>query len=85
MQVTIYSTTTCPYCKLLKDYLNQKKVIFAEKMVDLDENAKEEISKLSGGFLGVPLTHIVLDDGRSETVIGFDKEKIDQVIGQSIT
>ena len=84
MQVTIFSTTTCPYCKMLKDYLNERKISFVEKLVDLDENAKDEMSKLSGGFLGVPFVHITLDDGRTETVIGFDKVKIDQIIGQPI-
>ena len=24
MQVTVYSTSTCPYCKMLKDYLSEK-------------------------------------------------------------
>lgn len=80
MQITIYSTTTCPYCKMLRDYLKEKGISFIEKMVDLDEAAKEEMSKFSGGFLGVPFTLVFFDDGTKETVIGFDKGKIDQII-----
>jgi glutaredoxin len=34
MKVIIYSTTTCPYCKMLKDYLDEKKVEYVEKLVD---------------------------------------------------
>ena len=79
MQITIYSTATCPYCKILKDYLKEKGLSFVEKNIDLDEKAKEEMSKLSGGFFGVPFTLISFDDGRKETVIGFDKGKIDQI------
>ena len=80
MQITIYSTTTCPYCKALKDYLTGKGVSFVEKMVDLDETVKEEMSKYSNGFLGVPFTLITLDDGRQEAIIGFDQGKIDSLL-----
>lgn len=81
MQVVIYATTTCPYCKMLQNYLKEKGISFIEKLVDLDENAKEEMTKISGGFLGVPFTAITLDDGTKESVVGFDKGKIDSLIG----
>ena len=81
MQVTIYSTTTCPYCKMLKDYLKEKKVEFEEGLVDQDEEAKEKMMEASGGFLGVPFTVVEKDDGVKETIVGFDKGKIDSVLG----
>lgn len=81
MTVTIYSTTTCPYCMMLKDYLEQKSVSFTEKLVDQDDAAKEEMMKESGGFLGVPFTVIVKDDGSNEAVVGFDKGKINSILG----
>jgi glutaredoxin 3 len=80
MQVIVYSTTTCPYCKMLKDYLKEKSISFTEKLVDLDESAKTEMSALSGGFFGVPFTLVVKNDGTKETVVGFDKGKLDQVL-----
>lgn len=82
MQVIIYSTATCPYCKMLKDYLGQKAIAFSEKMVDSDEAAREEMMAVSGGFLGVPFT-VVMKDGAKETIIGFDKGKLDSVLGIS--
>ena len=81
MQVVIYSTTTCPYCKMLKDYLKEKNFTFTEKLVDVDEAAKTEMIASSGGFLGVPFTSIVRDDGTKETVVGFDKGKLNSVLG----
>lgn len=81
MTITVYSTTTCPYCKMLKDFLTQSSVNYVEKMVDVDENAKNEMSKESGGFLGVPFTLIVKDDGTKETVLGFDQGKLRTVLG----
>lgn len=81
MQIIIYSTTTCPYCKSLKDYLTSKSIAFTEKLVDMDENAQKEMSGISGGFLGVPFTLIVKDDGAKETVMGFDKGKLNSILG----
>lgn len=80
MTITIYSTTTCPYCKMLKDYLRAHNTIFVEKFVDQDDVAKDEMMKNSGGFLGVPFTVIAKDDGSSETIVGFDKGKVDAVL-----
>ena len=80
MQVTVYSTTTCQYCKMLKDYLSEKSIAYTEKMVDTDEAAREEMMAVSGGFLGVPFT-VVMKDGSKETVIGFDKGKINSLLG----
>ena len=80
MNYTIYSTTSCPYCKMLKDYLVTKNILFTEKLVDQDESARNEMMVESGGFLGVPFSVITKDDGTKETVIGFDKGKLDQVL-----
>lgn len=82
MQIFVYSTTTCPYCKMLKDYLNEKKLPFTEKLVDVDEAAKDEMMASSGGFLGVPFVTITQDNGNKETVLGFDKGKLDKILAQ---
>ena len=80
MEVTIYATTTCPYCKMLKDYLKEKNIMYVEKMVDQDEMARNEMTAKSGGFLGVPFT-VIVKDGTEEKVIGFDKGKINSILG----
>lgn len=81
MTITIYSTTTCPYCKMLKDYLKARNIAFTEKLVDQDEAAQKEMSQASGGFLGIPFTLITKDDGTKETVLGFDQGKINSILG----
>lgn len=83
MKITIYSTTTCPYCKMLKSYLTSKNISFVERLTDQDQAAQEEMSRLSNGFLGVPFTSIVKEDNTQEFVIGFDKAKIDSILGLS--
>lgn len=81
MTVTVYSTTTCPYCKMLKKYLEEKNVKYTEKLVDQDDAAQKEMAEASGGFMGVPFTVVTKDDGTKETIIGFDKGKVDKVLG----
>jgi glutaredoxin 3 len=80
MQITVYSTTTCPYCQMLKKFLNEKKIAFTEKMIDTDEAAREEMASLSGGFLGAPFSVITKDDGSKETIVGFDKGKLEGIL-----
>ena len=80
MNVTIYSTTTCPYCKRLKEYLDSKSVKYAEKLVDQDDAARDEMLAVSGGFQGVPFT-VVEKDGKKETIMGFDQGKVDSILG----
>lgn len=81
MQIIIYSTTTCPYCKKLKEYFEAKSIAFTEKLIDQDKVASEEMEKESGGFKGVPFVVIIKDDNTKETIIGFDKGKINSVLG----
>ena len=83
MTVTVYSTTTCPYCKMLKKYLEEKGIKYTEKLVDQDDVAREAMIKESGGFLGVPFTVVVKGDGSKEDIIGFDKGKVNSVLGLS--
>jgi hypothetical protein len=63
-----------------KDYLVSKNIVFTEKLVDMDESALREMGEISGGFLGVPFTSVLKEDGSRETVIGFDKGKLDSVL-----
>lgn len=79
MNFIVYSTTTCPYCKMLKDYLTSKNISYVEKLVDQDESAKSEMVNVSGGFLGVPFSVITKDNGDVVTIVGFDKGKLEQV------
>lgn len=60
--------------------MDEKKALYLEKLIDIDETAKTEMLNLSGGFLGVPFTLFTFDDGRRETVVGFDKGRFDQLM-----
>jgi len=74
MNVIVYSTPTCPWCKVAKDYLSYKEVKFKEINVAEDyEGAMEMIKK--SGQRGVPVIDI---DGN--IVVGFNKAEIDRIL-----
>ena len=73
-KVKIYSTPSCMYCKMLKDYLKEKKIEFEDINVAADTQAANEMIEKTGQ-MGVPVTDI---DG--QIVIGFDKEKIKKLL-----
>ncbi len=76
--ITVYSTTHCPYCKLAKEYLDQKGASYKEVNVQEDDEAAAEMIRKSGQ-MGVP----VLDmDGK--IIVGFDRGAIDEALGKNI-
>lgn len=79
LNITIYSTTTCGYCRMLKDYLSSKDINYSEKMVDQDQKLAEELIQKSQQ-LGVPFTVIETDDGKEVNILGFDKPAFDKVL-----
>lgn len=72
--VKVYSTPTCPWCKRAKAYLTEKGIGFESVDVSSNEVAQKEMIDKSGQ-MGVPVIDI---DG--QIVIGFDKEKIDELL-----
>jgi len=78
--ITIYSTATCGFCKMIKSYLNDKGISYNVKMADEDQSIAKELFEKSGQ-LGVPFTVITDDDGNEEKILGFDRRKIDSALG----
>jgi len=74
-KVRIFITTTCPYCYTLIEFLKEHNIEFEEIDVSKDKKARDEMIKKSGR-LEVPIVEI--DD---QIVVGFDKEKISQLLG----
>jgi glutaredoxin 3 len=46
-KITIYSTATCGYCKMLKGYLQSKDIAYEEKHADKDQKLAEELYEKS--------------------------------------
>jgi len=75
MDIKVYSTPTCPYCKLAKQYLSSKGQSYEDIDVSQNKAALEDMVKLSGQ-MGVPTVVI-----NGQVVVGFNKERIDTLLG----
>ena len=80
--VTMYTTRTCPFCKMQKDYFNSKSIAYREILVDENPNEAQKMIEISGQ-MGVPFTVIVKDDSTQVNILGFDRIKIDAALGIS--
>jgi glutaredoxin 3 len=81
-KVTVFSTTTCKYCKQVKDYLAANNVAYEEVLLDQQPDRIQESVSISGQR-GVPVTKIVKDDGSAVAVLGWDQEKLAAQLGLS--
>jgi len=61
------------------DYLDKHKVKYNVKLADQDPAATQELQEKSGQ-LGVPFT-IIKDGDKELTVLGFNKQKFDEILG----
>lgn len=73
--VRVYFTDNCPYCKMVKAFLDKKKVAYQAINVGQDREAAAEMVKLSGQY-GVPV--LTVDD---QIVIGFDTPRLEELFG----
>jgi len=72
-KIVVYTSDTCGYCHLAKDYLNENSIEFTEKNVSSDPQARKELMAL--GFMGVPVIYV-----DEEVIQGFDKDKLEALL-----
>jgi glutaredoxin-like YruB-family protein len=77
MKIKVYSTPTCPYCKLVKEFLDGQKIAYTEVNVADDSAAANEMVKLSGQ-MGVPVVDI---DG--DVIVGWNKDALEEALGKA--
>lgn len=80
-KVTLYALSTCVWCKMTKQYLNENGIEYEYVDVDLlDDNDKSRVHTTilnKGGALSYPTT--IIDD---KTVItGFRKDQLKEALG----
>ena len=75
--VKVYTTPSCPYCNMLKNYLRARGIKFTDYDVSRDQEKAMEMVRISGQ-MGVPVAVI-----NGKVVIGFNKPLIDRLLGLS--
>ncbi len=75
-KVEIYSTPSCHFCHMAKEFFTAHNIAFTDYDVAADTGKREEMMDKSGQ-LGVPV--IVIDD--QDVVVGFDQRRIASLLG----
>lgn len=76
-KIKVFSTPTCPYCHMLKDFLKDRKVEFEDIDVAADHDAAKQMVERSGQ-MGVPQIEI-----NGKIIVGFDKPAIEKELEKS--
>lgn len=74
MSVKVYSTPTCGYCRMVKNYLNERNIKFTDYNIANDQRKAEEMIHKTNQT-GVPVI-----DFNGKIILGFDREKLDRLI-----
>lgn len=77
MNVLIYTTPTCHYCHMAKDFFEENNIKYEEKDVSKDIEARKEMIEKTGS-LGVPVIQI-----GDDFILGFDKKWLQEKLGTS--
>ena len=72
--ITIYSTPTCHYCHMAKDFLTENNIAFTDFNVAEDLEKRQEMVEKTGQ-MGVPVIDI---DG--EVMVGFNEDKLRELL-----
>jgi NADH-dependent peroxiredoxin subunit F len=75
--VRVYTTANCPYCRMVKAFLEKHTIPYEGVDVGENKEAAREMVKISGQF-GVPVTIV---DG--EVIIGFDARRLNELFGKA--
>jgi glutaredoxin-like YruB-family protein len=73
-QVKIYSTPTCMYCEMAKDFFDENGVTYENFDVSKDLAKRKEMVEKSGQ-MGVPVMLI-----KDEVVVGFDEDRLKELL-----
>lgn len=73
-RVLVYSTPTCSYCNMAKQYFDRHKVSYRDVDVSQDQAAARQLVRRTGQ-MGVPVIDI-----NGSLVVGFDRHKIDRLL-----
>lgn len=69
--ITIYSTPTCAFCHMAKEYLKSRGIAFTDKDITVDVEAQKWVLGKTGQ-LAVPVIDI-----DNTVILGFDRQRIE--------
>lgn len=74
-QITIYSTPSCHFCHMAKEFLTEHNIPFTDHNVASDMDKRKEMIELTGQ-MGVPVIQV-----NDQIVIGYDEDALAELVG----
>lgn len=74
-KITVYSTPTCHFCHMAKDFFTANGIVYEDFDVSRDLDKRKEMVEKSGQ-MGVPV--ILIDNN---LIVGFNKPQIVELLG----
>ena len=73
MNIEIYTSNSCTYCRAAKEFFNDNEIDFLEHNISTNKAAKLDL--MARGIMSVPA--IVID---GQFYVGFDREKLEELL-----
>lgn len=80
--ITVYTTSQCAFCVMVKKYLEAKGKVFSTINLDEQPDKREEVQALSG-VSSVPITVIEKADGNKTVINGWNPSQLDAAIQEA--
>lgn len=78
-EIVVYTNPHCFFCNVQKNWMQENNIFFTEKNVSKKEFQEESIEKK---LQGTPYTEVIYTDNSIESVLGFDKKKLEKFLQQ---
>ncbi len=73
--ITVYTRTACPYCELVKKFLDMKGANYKTINMEESQDAIQEVMSMTGRTIA-PTTIIEKPDGSKDVIVGFNLSRI---------
>lgn len=73
--ITVFTTSTCSYCPMVKRYLQSKGLTYDEVNLEEHPDRQAEVLQISGA-LTVPVTVVTKTDDSQQVVIGYNLQQL---------
>jgi glutaredoxin 3 len=78
-KITVFTTSTCAYCGMVKKWLDAKGISYSVVNLDEQPEMQKQVYEKSGA-LTVPVTLIENEDTTEEVVIGYNLARLAAVV-----
>ncbi|HEU5004593.1 MAG TPA: glutaredoxin family protein [Candidatus Saccharimonadales bacterium] len=73
--ITVFTTSTCSYCPMVKRYLASKGLTYDEVNLEDNPERQQEVLAMSGA-LTVPVTIVTQQDDSQAVIVGYNLQKL---------